>query len=517
MSNGQQSYCARYKITSDTLKTRLEFIGVGSQERQEMENLIPWARAVAPAVAAEFYDFQFEFPATRRFFEGMAQKKGITIDDLRRALETAQVGYINQIFDGARTGWGPDYFESRMSIGQTHDRIDLPFKWYIGSYTSMYDILAKYMKAKIKNKKVVDSSLRSLRKIMNYDMQAVGDSFLLGTLESLGLDVQGVQTNPGQDATEFIGSVKEQVKSILDQADALSHKRINDPSLANVVPGRIGKAMAGIVKNMRVFLDEVTASTQSVNNVAQDLSALTEQLSSNAQLTQEQAEHVSQAVSDKTAVEQSVAAGSIEMTESITEISKNACDGAQVAGRAVGVAEATAQQVSKLNDSSVEIGKVVKLISSIAAQTNLLALNATIEAARAGEAGKGFAVVATEVKELAKETSIATEEIGRNVESIQADTRQSVDAITEISTIIGQLDDIQNNIAAAVEEQTATTNDMSRSIGDSADRSSEMERGIQQVTQAAVDTSKHLGEAQQKAEELSSLADNLLSLVNQYK
>ena len=118
---------------------------------------------------------------------------------------------------------------------------------------------------------------------------------------------------------------------------------------------------------------------------------------------------------------QTVAAGTEEMTASIREIAKNATDAAGVAAQAVSVATATNTTVAKLGDSSAEIGNVIKVITSIAVQTNLMALNATIEAARAGEAGKGFAVVANEVKDLAQETSRATEDIARRVEAIQVD------------------------------------------------------------------------------------------------
>src|SRR5947209_5873438 len=166
------------------------------------------------------------------------------------------------------------------------------------------------------------------------------------------------------------------------------------------------------------------------------------------------------------------------MGVSIKEIAKNATQAARVATAAVKVAENTTATVSKLGDSSVEIGQVIKVITSIAQQTNLLALNATIEAARAGEAGKGFAVVANEVKELAKETAKATEDISRKIEAIQTDTKEAVGAIANISEVIDQINGISNTIATAVEEQNATTNEMSRNVSEAAQSSGEITGNI---------------------------------------
>lgn len=159
---------------------------------------------------------------------------------------------------------------------------------------------------------------------------------------------------------------------------------------------------------------------------------------------------------------------------SIQEIACNATKAASVAGNAVGAAGSTTDTISRLGQSSAEIGEMIRVINSIAEQTNLLALNATIEAARAGEAGKGFAVVANEVKELAAQTSQATEDIVRRIEAIQSDTLEATDAISLVSGIISQINESQSAIAGAVEEQTSMTAEISRNIADLADGSGEI-------------------------------------------
>ena len=205
------------------------------------------------------------------------------------------------------------------------------------------------------------------------------------------------------------------------------------------------------------------------------------------------------------------------MGSSIRDISKNATEAAKVASDAVSVAEQADRNVKKLGESSDEIGQVVKVITSIAEQTNLLALNATIEAARAGEAGKGFAVVANEVKELANQTSNATEEIGHKIKTIQEDSKNSIDAIGKISGIINNINDISNTIASAVEEQTATTAEMERNVQRAAKGSHEISQNIAGVALAATETTAGISHSQTATQELSRMADNLQDMVNKFK
>jgi len=257
---------------------------------------------------------------------------------------------------------------------------------------------------------------------------------------------------------------------------------------------------------------EIGGNATTLGTAGAELDSLAGTMAANAEETSAQANVVSAAAEQVNRNVQTVATGAEEMTASIREIAKNANEAARVATSAVKVAETTNATVAKLGLSSAEIGKVIKVITSIAQQTNLLALNATIEAARAGEAGKGFAVVANEVKELAKETAKATEDIGQKIEAIQTDTRGAVAAIGQISLIINQINDIQNTIASAVEEQTATTNEISRNVAEAAKGSAEIAQNITGVAQAAKETSSGVQDIKGAAAQVTLMAANLQKL-----
>ncbi len=274
----------------------------------------------------------------------------------------------------------------------------------------------------------------------------------------------------------------------------------------------INRMAADLQENLRT----IGQNAQTLASSSEELTAVSQQMAGNAEETATQAGVVSAASEQVSRNVATVATGAEQMQSSIREIAKNANEAARVAKNAVRVAENTNVTVGKLGDSSTEIGNVIKVITSIAQQTNLLALNATIEAARAGEAGKGFAVVANEVKELAKQTAKATEEIGKKIEAIQGDTKASVNAITEISAVITQINDISNSIASAVEEQTVTTNEINRSMAEASKGVGDITKNIAGVAIAAKDTTQGASNSQKAAQELSHMAAGLQSVVSHF-
>jgi methyl-accepting chemotaxis protein len=269
--------------------------------------------------------------------------------------------------------------------------------------------------------------------------------------------------------------------------------------------------------SLHTVIQQMTETAQCVASASEELSATSQQISANSEETSAQANVVSGATQQVNQNLQSVSTGAEEMTSTIQSIASNAHDAASIASRAVETAQSAHATVGKLGESSAEIGEVINVITSIAQQTKLLALNATIEAARAGEAGKGFAVVANEVKELARQTAKATEDIGRKITAIQSDTTGAVEAIGTISEVIHQVNDISGTIATAVEEQSATTNEMNRNVSDAAKASGQITQNIGGVAEAAQGTSTSAQESQKAANDLAGMAEELRRLVGQFK
>lgn len=309
--------------------------------------------------------------------------------------------------------------------------------------------------------------------------------------------------------------------------------------------GELAEALNGMVGNIGSLVQSLSHNAETLAGAATEMAATSTQLASGAEETTNQSTTVAAAAEEMStnmtgmaaATEQmsanvkTVASAVEEMTASIGEVARNAEQAAAVAANAAQLAETSNAKIGELGAAADEIGKVIEVIQDIAEQTNLLALNATIEAARAGDAGKGFAVVATEVKELAKQTAEATEDIRRRIEAIQGTTGEAVTSIGEITKVIGTVNEVSRTIASAVEEQSITTKEIasnvaqtataaetvSQGVAQTASASGEITRNIAAVDEAAKQTATGAAQTRSAGAELSKLAEQLQSLVGQFK
>ncbi|MBI3506100.1 MAG: HAMP domain-containing protein [Proteobacteria bacterium] len=328
---------------------------------------------------------------------------------------------------------------------------------------------------------------------------------LAGTLDTIASGRTDVEV-PGSSRPDEIGRMAKSVGVLREglieverlRTEAAGHERAarakrRDDAL---------KLAENFERSVGSVVDELNQSARVLQGSAQTMSAAAEEASV-------QASTVGAASQQASANVQTVAASTEELSASIQKIARRVAESATMSRQAVDEATRTGEIVQSLVAVAGRIGDVTKLINQIASQTNLLALNATIEAARAGEAGKGFAVVASEVKGLAAQTAKATEEIGAQIEAIQAASTKTVTAIDAISGTIRALDGISGAIAAAVEEQGAATQEIARNVAQAANGTSQVTAAISGVAQAADETGRVSADVKDRASGVAAQADRL--------
>ncbi|TXR55112.1 methyl-accepting chemotaxis protein [Quadrisphaera setariae] len=313
-------------------------------------------------------------------------------------------------------------------------------------------------------------------------------------------------------------SVTRPLARVVDVMGAVAHGRLDRRVglTAKDEVGRLGtatdaslEALAGTLRQVREESTALTASSGTLTTVSTLMASGAEESSSQSQVVSAASEQVTASIS-------TVAAAGEEMTAAIAQIATATADASAMASNAVAAAGQAGGAIERLGTSSREIGDVVKLITSIAEQTNLLALNATIEAARAGEMGKGFAVVAGEVKELARQTAQATEEIVGKVSATQGDAAAAAAAVTQIGDVIGRIDEVQATIAAAVEEQSATTSEMVRNVTEISTGSGQISASIASIAAGAEEGRRSADETSSTASSLAQTAGRLQELTGRF-
>ena len=300
----------------------------------------------------------------------------------------------------------------------------------------------------------------------------------------------------------FIGNIHNIIRELKDNSEKLS---LSSTDLSDIA-GRMASSSAQTSKKA----GEVADSGKTMNTNMQMAAATMAESAGKVQI---------------------VAASTEELDTTISEITQNTGNACDITTQAVDQARNASRQVAELGHAATEIGKVINAITDISDQVNLLALNATIEAARAGEAGKGFAVVANEIKELARKTAEATDEIRKKVEDIQHTTDGTINQIETITGVVNNVNDIVSAIARSVEEQSVTTGSIAenvqqaargignanQNVSDSSSVAAQMAEEIQKVTQSSSEITGNSNQVKRNAADLSTLADKLKGIVDQFK
>lgn len=364
---------------------------------------------------------------------------------------------------------------------------------------------------------------------------AVMAAVLMAIFMAVAAFIANTMARPILNATHMLKDVAEGEGDLTRKLDVTSHDEI----------GEMARWFNTFLDKLRAIITEVVSNGSRLNNASDRLLSISHDLRTGANEAARKSLTVTSAtqnLSDRfssvaAAMEQTtqntnmVATATEEMAATITEIATNTEKARSIAVRAMDEAGAATTAMSALGEAAMDIGKVTSIITEISDQTNLLALNATIEAARAGEAGRGFAVVANEIKELARQTSTATEEIKQRIADIQGTSRTTEGQILTISRVIEEISDIITTVATAIEEQSVATRDIAgnvaqasqglQEINDNVAQSSsvitEISAEIADVNSAAESTKHNTAEVARNAEELRKLATNLFELLGRFR
>lgn len=425
---------------------------------------------------------------------------GVTVMHAKEALigkslidlkDKAGTPLIKELSDRARAGGGyVRYYWPRANSDVAIDKYGWaepfePWNWFVGTGVYVDDLNAAFVEqaililtiALIGAALVAGLAISSTRSVTRPLLALTGNMRALADGDS-SVDVED------DDRRDEIGDMAKAMKVFIDNERARR-------SLVETEQARQGQAVERATEVQRLCADfeaQMAGMMDTIAGSAQALQAASADMTHGAQLTTDQSATVSTAAEEASSNVETVAAATEELSSSVSEINRQVMTSNEIAGEAARETDATNERMRELSEAAGRIGEVISLIQAIAEQTNLLALNATIEAARAGEAGRGFAVVASEVKELANQTTKATEQISTQITEIQSETTQAAEAISSVTETIARMTDIAAANAAAVEQQGAATAEIARNVSEASNGTARVSASIASVSEAAEGT-----------------------------
>ena len=484
-----------FRLNEVNLALRRQFMRLTAADVAILKELDPWAAQTAATVAREFYDIQFNFAPTHAFFSAYASGAGHTLEQLREQLEAAQAQYFREIFQEAARGgdFGVAYFERRLHVGKLHNEINLPLKWYLGSYTIYFDLVRAHLLSAFPEREDFRAAgERAIATVMNADAQAIVDAFYFDTFQAMGVDLAKVD-------------VDRQELDLSDRAEELK----------KLVQGQ----MHGIVKALDTLREASSQLTSSSDETSKAIAEIANAIGDVARGAERQVRMIDEA--------NAAAEGASTAAAEAQTLSSGGLDAAEQATTAmVGVRDSSgevSETIAGLAARSERIGGMVETITGIATQTNLLALNAAIEAARAGEQGRGFAVVAEEVRKLAEESQRAAKQISELNAEIQGETHRAVGAVQDsvkqtedASVVVEQARTTFAAIGKSVSDINTRLEQLATATTDVAAVAEQSSAAAQQVSASSQQTSASSDEVASSARALAGTAQDLEELVSRF-